>query len=396
MEVTNDGFAFKRRTSTGIRPAKHTGPCASAKTTIEPMPVRGNDSLFDLDGFIFKKLGNSKDSKKKIIKSSNKNLSKKTAAKRKPVENDNINKVNTNLTVNIKKPAVQNEPIIKNKNKKNDFKIKISSSFSRDNSASNIAAPEESQFVFKKVNKRVRIEMDENIDFSTDSIGMERIENPMEDSKEIDNSINIEALSPATNTEGISLAKNIKYVSSSEAAKDAPHADKIKISKPSDIYKNLKSENVNELIKECVLFMKDGKKYSKEIVKHCECNYFSDINYDREIETAKNRTDRIEGELSKWSEIYDEKCGNLLILNEPEKETSAISAVEDNEDLVREFEEKQMKLRTGEAKLRLFFENAKETSTMLLKKVFGSMEERGTGVMFLLKAMSKLAKVEIE
>ena len=161
--------------------------------------------------------------------------------------------------------------------------------------------------------------------------------------------------------------------------------------KSNEIHKIVISNNINDLIKECLIFLKDDSKYSREIVKHCNANYFSDMDYRKEIEMANGRIEQVKTEISKWRNIFEtEVKANAITV--PEIQVPEISIEVDTERILEEFEEKAKILQSMNEKLRYFFENAKEKAENLLKSVFGSMEEKNLDALFLLKAMSKLGR----
>lgn len=173
--------------------------------------------------------------------------------------------------------------------------------------------------------------------------------------------------------------------------------------KSHEVYRRVLSGNVNDLIKECIYFLKDDTGYAREIIKHCNSNYFSDIDYRKEIELANSRNEQIKSEIDKWNRVFiEEKARNgitiLEILDgktateEWHSEDEAASNVLAQRRLVAEFEGKAKRLLDLEGRLRYFFENAKEKSDNLLKSIFGSLEEKSVDAIFLLRAMSKLGR----
>lgn len=166
-----------------------------------------------------------------------------------------------------------------------------------------------------------------------------------------------------------------------------------------EIHKRVLSNNINDLIKECIYFLRDNSEYAREIVKHCNSNYFSDIDYRKEIELANSRSEQIKSEIDKWNNVFlEEKALNAVAIPELGSESVGWKAAEceDNDALERklaeEFEEKARRLLDLEGKLQYFFENAKEKSDSLLKSIFGSLEEKNVDAIFLLRAMSKLGR----
>lgn len=163
-----------------------------------------------------------------------------------------------------------------------------------------------------------------------------------------------------------------------------------------EIHKRVLSSNINDLIKECIFFLKDDSEYSREIIKHCNSNYFSDIDYRKEIEVANSRSEHIRDEISKWSKTFQEvKALSTIVIPEitpSVEEWSDGLTPEADRMLVEEFEGKAKRLLEFEERLRYFFENAREKSDNLLKSIFGSLEEKSVDAIFLLKAMSKLGR----
>lgn len=162
-----------------------------------------------------------------------------------------------------------------------------------------------------------------------------------------------------------------------------------------EIHKRVLSSNVNDLIKECIHFLKDDSDYAREIIKHCNSNYFSDIDYRKEIEVTNTRSEHIKDEISKWDKAFlEEKASNAIAIPEitPYAEENRELGAEADRMLAEEFEEKARRLLELEERLKYFFENAKEKSDSLLKCIFGSLEEKSVDAIFLLKAMSKLGR----
>lgn len=188
--------------------------------------------------------------------------------------------------------------------------------------------------------------------------------------------------------------------------------------KSKEIHKLTASNSVNDLIKECVNYLGDGSKYSKEIINYCNSNYFSDIDYRKEIESNVNKTDQARLEIEKWDSIYSEEIkDNEIIVPVIEEyfKTSGSSKtttiVDENlfsnpnlveetkllnkermKKLQSEFNEKSKMLFGLENKIKYFLDNSKEKSENLLKGIFGSIGEKTVDAMFLLKAMSKLGR----
>lgn len=210
---------------------------------------------------------------------------------------------------------------------------------------------------FNVLKKRKTIRLDNNIDISTDSILVDASKgNYMQD-------------------EPVSIALPI-------------FKEKIK---SHDIYKTVGANNINELIKECIVFLNDRSRYADEVVKHCAANYFSDIDYRKEIENTNNKIEQIRNEISKWEDIFEnkKKTNNLEIEC---FELPKVECKQDKTAIIAEFEEKASRLRMLDEKLKYFFEHAREKSETLLKNIFGSLGEKNVDALFLLKAMSKLGR----
>lgn len=161
--------------------------------------------------------------------------------------------------------------------------------------------------------------------------------------------------------------------------------------KSNEIYKNVISNNVNDLIKECTIFLNDNSSYTKEVIKHCDANYFSDTDYRKEIELTNNKIEQVRSEINKWEKVF----GKVKVQNEiaiKELIPMEIDGWLDKNEIIKEFEEKAKKLKVFDEKLRYFFEYAQEKSENLLKSVFGSLEEKNVDAIFLLKAMSRLGR----
>ncbi|ELA41023.1 uncharacterized protein VICG_01905 [Vittaforma corneae ATCC 50505] len=219
------------------------------------------------------------------------------------------------------------------------------------------ANPEESTIQYNVVKKRKTIRLDKSIDLSSGSI---IVETPKDS-----------CLSEETLRIDIPVIK-----------------EKIK---SHEIYKNVSTHNINELIKECIAFLNDNSQYAREVIKHCDANYFSDIDYRKEIEATNNRIEQIRSEIGKWEDVFEKaKASNNIdvkVLN------TATPEIQFNKDAIAiEFEEKASRLRILDEKLRYFFEHAKEKSENLLKSVFGSLEDKNVDALFLLKAMSRLGR----
>jgi hypothetical protein len=226
---------------------------------------------------------------------------------------------------------------------------------------------------FNVIKKRKTIQLDRDIDISSNSILVFQ-PNPIDEDP---------------------IDKNIKPLDKQSHPIDKNIINRVV--KSGDIHKNVISSNVNDLIKECVYFLKDESKYSKEIIKHCNANYFSDIDFRKEIETNNNKVEIIKNEIKKWEGIYErelESNRNGVDLTEESLENvdSSIDLSLSYQKLSEEFDEKARNLQVLDEKLRYFFENAKEKSEVLLKNVFGSIEEKNVDALFLLKAMSKLGR----
>lgn len=161
--------------------------------------------------------------------------------------------------------------------------------------------------------------------------------------------------------------------------------------KSHEIYKNIATHNINDLIKECIIFLSDNSQYAGEVIKHCNANYFSDIDYRKEIEATNSRIEQIRNEIGKWEDVFEKTKTlnniNIKLLNAPSLEIQL-----DKGAVVAEFEEKACRLRILDEKLKYFFEHAKEKSENLLKSVFGSLEDKNVDALFLLKAMSRLGR----
>lgn len=161
--------------------------------------------------------------------------------------------------------------------------------------------------------------------------------------------------------------------------------------KSHEIYTQVSTGNINDLIIDCVKFLGERTSYSAEVIKHCNANYFSDIDYRKEIETSSGRMEQIKEEIAKWGRVYQErKAANSVDVRELVR--PSIEMKFDRDGICMEFEEKAARLRAMEDRLKYFFEHAREKSESLLKSIFGSLEEKSVDALFLLKAMSRLGR----
>ena len=123
------------------------------------------------------------------------------------------------------------------------------------------------------IKKRRTIKMDENLDLSTDSL-----------EKTLDSEHTLKLVIPEPK-------KNVKTY---------------------EIYKTINSDNINELIGACLRYLKSDISYSRQILKNCEANYFSDIDYRKEIENVQNKTVNFKIEIEKWNNIFEELKSNKI------------------------------------------------------------------------------------
>lgn len=164
--------------------------------------------------------------------------------------------------------------------------------------------------------------------------------------------------------------------------------------KSSEIHKRVADGNINSLVKECVRFLKDDSPYAYEISTYCNGNYFSDIDYRRDIESTQARIDAVQSEISKWNRIYEERSGRTEVGSLPGALYSTLRDRElfDPTSIIGEFRGKAERLRELEGRIAYFLEGAKAKSEVILKNIFGAVENRTVDALFVLKAMSKLGK----
>lgn len=328
---------------------------------------------------------------------------------------------------------------------------------------------ENSLLQFNIVKKRKTIHLDKSIDISSSSIVIDDrpvVDNCIKNNNFItNNDLSLNDNKLICNKENFNFEKldfgkknhdkvleiddiiNNNPLSGFEQLQKEIRAEKIK---SGEIYKKVNSNNINDLIKGCIGFLSTNTAYSNEIVKHCNLNFFSDIDYRREIEATNNKIEHFKAEIKKWKGIYEaQKAKNIdsfkiagkaensleeihsvdlnsdiieiessILETENDKnveksiskehepvithsnkkvskviESSYINTLSNlNESLSREFEDKSKKLRSLDLKVKLFLENAKEKSESLLRNVFDSLDDRSGDAMFLLKAMSRLGR----
>lgn len=334
---TNDGFTFKRRTANKTMAIPMSKMAAKMKKE-EPIP--NTELVFN------------------IIRP-NKNARIQSKIKRVAKTEEDYGKRTRNRAKEDSKGAA-----IPKETKKIKRKLRDKENKEEDKTC------DQSKIQFNVLKKRKTIRLDKSIDLSIDSIFIEEPKGTdfIEDRK----------------------ACESNEVRNGKAIKMSIPTLKEKI-KSNEIYKKVRSDNINDLIKDCILFLNDNSKYANEVIKHCNANYFSDIDYRKEIENTNSKIDQIRNEISKWETIFKEKADkntlNVIKLEMPEP----LKPV-DKTSIQQEFEEKANKLKMLDDKLKYFFEHAKEKSENLLKNVFGSIGEKNVDALFLLKAMSKLGR----
>ena len=163
--------------------------------------------------------------------------------------------------------------------------------------------------------------------------------------------------------------------------------------KSHSIHQVVKENNVNQLIEECVKYLKDTTPLGKQIIKYCRANYFADINYKSDIDAVASKIESVKAEERKWDAEYARLVGECDV---SVKEVAAPSLPEapalDRESLVEEFQKKAEVLKNLEGRMRHFFENSKAKCGDLLKNIFAAVEDKAVDPIFLLKAMTKLGQ----
>ncbi len=165
-----------------------------------------------------------------------------------------------------------------------------------------------------------------------------------------------------------------------------------------EIHKTIENPEINNLIKGCVLYLKDNTGYGDKIINGCEKKIYKDIDYTKEIEDAVARTEEIKGEIEKWNNVNKKLVEEEFIyvekISSNDYEATDLTTVynEEMEVMKKEFEEKVNKIKSLEMNLKYFFENTKNKSENLLKNIFTAAENRSVDALFLLKAMSKLGR----
>jgi len=380
METTKDGFTFKRRGSN----KKVEFECRKIKATDIFSPNNGEKitSACDENEFNFNVIRKKENRIQQIAKSKDtSNRKERTVTNKKGNFRGRKPKVNLvddseNAEKNLKEEALKTYPKKKLRNKKQPIP--------KDN---------ENSLVFNVVKKRKTIRMENDIDLSTND-SMEPV-----NEDEVESSVVNMNPGVVKNDSSIFVDRRNEGVLRMEIPTVPERL------KSNEIHKKVASGSINDLIRECLGYLKDNSDYSKEIVRHCNSNYFSDVDYRKEIEQIKNRNSQIKTEIEKWSKVKDlEMCENEILVpsiveeNETEdielvnNSTDGMELVQDRQVMIDEFNEKSQRLLGLEGKLRYFFENAKDKTENLLKNIFGSLEERSVDAMFLLKAMSKLGR----
>lgn len=332
---TNQGFTFTRK-------------APNKAVNVEFMKIKTTEKIKQMEdvGFSFKKVGENPLAPPLIANKKSKDAANRKLAKNLETNEDsakskgkNVEKLTKTKTLCVLKKNIGKKGIFENKKEFEDAQVN------------------QSVLEFNVVKKRRTIKLDQDIDLSSNSI----------------------LVSPpkAECMSGEIVKMNMPVI-----------AEKVK---SNEIFKLVISNNINDLIKECIIFLKDESKYSREVVKHCNANYFSDIDYRKEIEVVNCKMEVVKGEIAKWNKIFENEKNESIILV-PEIKSNEISSEIDIESIQKEFEEKAKVLQQQNERLRYFFENAKEKAENLLKNVFGSMEEKNVDALFLLKAMSKLGR----
>lgn len=247
--------------------------------------------------------------------------------------------------------------------------MKISIPIKKDGSraAENKENANESNFVSETAKKRKTIRLEDSLDLSTGS-----------------------AECPPEGGAGEGRAAAREDACGGNNAGGAKARQKVK---SFEIYKKVSTGNINDLIRECVHFLQTDTPYASEILRHCDANYFSDIDFKVEIDSAVSKIEGVRGEIAKWNGVYKEQKADCGV----EVERLAGLAVGDRvrfdeAEMAEEFREKAQRLKSLENRLRYFFENAKVRSEALLRNIFGAVEDRSVDALFLLKAMSKLGR----
>lgn len=326
MEQANDGFTFRRVSTNRVERAELG--CFRGRTMVD-----AGTGAFEIDGFTFRK------------------VSGREKGRSEPVEKRGSGKSGPTVIVRGGKTAGEGSTV----------------------PAVAAECQAEPSFIFKTLKKRRTIRLEESIDLSTES-GVNGEESGINDTtllSTIEDEGRRGLVMPITHPRAEEVASGYKL-------------------KPNEIHKKVPDNNVNSLIKECVLYLKDDESYTKEIAKHCDANYFSDIDYKRNIEGMKERIEQVQSEISKWNEVY----GGLETVHvEPIVRPPAPEVYEFNSKaLIEEFDVKANRLKQLESRLRYFLEHSKAKSEAMLKNIFGAVEDRSVNALFLLKALSKLGK----
>lgn len=373
METTKDGFTFKRRGSN----KKVEFECRKIKATDIFSPNNGEKATNACD-----------DSENEF----NFNVIRKKENRIQQIANNRKEKTITNKKGNLrgKKPRIN---LVNDNNNLEEEALKAHPKKKLRNKKQPIPKDNENSLVFNVVKKRKTIRMENDIDLSTND-SMEPV-----NEDEIESSVVNMNQGVVKNDSSIFVDRRNEGVLRMEIPTVPERL------KSNEIHKKVASGSINDLIRECLGYLKDNSDYSKEIVRHCNSNYFSDVDYRKEIEQIKNRNSQIKTEIEKWSKVKDlEMCENEILVpsivegNETEdvelvnNSTDGMELVQDKQVMIDEFYGKSQRLLGLEGKLRYFFENAKDKTENLLKNIFGSLEERSVDAMFLLKAMSKLGR----
>lgn len=364
METTKEGFVFRRKTSN--------------KPDHQKIFQQKNQSNFNEEDFVFKIIAKNP-VKLKIEKENNffkKNL-KMNQINKKPIDSqiqthgsnlkdskkiEKSSKINFEKKIKNKKDTKKKidkkynlEPEKENNFNKNESLIDntiyndINEQMGNDIKKKEIKELNESGFIFKTLKKRRTIQMDENLDISTDT-----------------------EVSQVEETLKLELPKLEEKMKSNE------------------IHKKIKDKNINTLVKECLNFMNIDCKYGQEIMKNCAANYFRDIDYKKEIENVNNKNENIKEELTKWKRIYEDLKNNNEI--NVELLNDSFEYEEDLENIQLEFNKKAEKLNSLVVRVKHYLSVAKNRADSLLRNIFESMEEEKVDAMFLLKTMSRIGK----
>ncbi|KAI4293124.1 hypothetical protein PAPHI01_2398 [Pancytospora philotis] len=328
MEQTNDGFTFRRVSTNRVERAEIA--CAPGRRTES---IAGQDA-FELDGFTFRKLSTRPGAKEQA-----KSMQKPAAPKK------------GGVTVRIGGKGPKKEA----------------------------AAPTEGSFVFKTVKRRRTVRLDESLDLSTESVNRDAV-------SEIKDST---ILTEIGGQEPASVEEAVPRLSREAAAPPAPLAAAARV-KSNEVYRTVSGQNINGLVRACIAHLRDDTEYAREISRHCDANYFSDIDYKREMDGAQTRLEGVQAEISKWNSVY----GSLGRVQVERLERPPETAVDgfDEAALAEEFSAKADRLMRLENRLSYFLEHAKARSEGILKNIFGAVDDRSVNALFLLKAMSKLGK----